>query len=102
MISARHVLGLGVLLVAAGLGSIVYFDHAYDTWVRTDVAPPPDSVYAGDMTEGVFYQDEARVERARIGRRTGFTLFGAGAVVAASAIVALRRSKPASNPIRDP
>lgn len=97
MISARHVLGLGVLLVAVGLGSIVYFDHAFDTWVRTDVAPPPDSVYAGDMTEGVLYQDEARVARARAGRRTGFALFGAGVVVAASAIVALRRSQRASD-----
>ncbi|GMU64940.1 MAG: hypothetical protein AMXMBFR36_12140 [Acidobacteriota bacterium] len=97
MISARHVLGLGVLLVAVGLGSIVYFDHAYDTWVRMDVAPLPDSVYAGDMTEGVFYQDEASVERARIGRRTGFTLFGAGAVVAASALIALRRSQRATD-----
>lgn len=101
MSSARYVLGLGVLLVAAGFASIVYFDHAYDTWVRTDVAPPPDSVYAGDMTEGVFYQDEARLERARAGRRTGFALFGAGVVVAASAIVAIRRSKPASDPILD-
>jgi len=102
MISARHALGFGVLLVATGSGSIVYFDHAYDTWVRTDVAPPPDSVHAGDMTEGVLYQDEARVERARIGRRTGFALFGAGAVVAASALIALRRSKSASDPLRAP
>lgn len=101
MISARHVLGLGVLLVALGFGSIVYFDHGYDTWVRTDVSPPPGSAYAGDMTERVFYQDDARVEHARDGRRTGFALFGAGVVVAVSAIVSLRRSRPASDPIRD-
>lgn len=93
MSSARPVLGLGILLVAVGFASIVYFDQVFDTWVRTDVSPPPDSAYAGDMTEAVFFQDEARVQRARTGRRTGFALLGVGGVVAASALVALRRSK---------
>lgn len=102
MRSARPVLGLGILLVAVGFGSIVFFEHGYDTWIRTNISPPLDSVYAGDMPEGVFYQDEAGVERARIGRRTGFTLLGAGVLVAASALIALRRSKSASDPLRAP
>jgi hypothetical protein len=102
MISARHVLVLGVLLIAAGFASIVYFGRGYDTWVRTDVAPPPDSAYAGDTTEGVFHQDEARVARARAGRRTGFTILGLGLVVAASALVALRRSQRVPASRRDP
>lgn len=92
MSSARPVLGLGILLVAIGFASVVYFDQVFDTWVRTDVAPPPGSAYAGDMTEAVFYQDEARVQRARSGRRTGFALLGVGVVVASWALVALRRA----------
>jgi hypothetical protein len=102
MISARYVLVLGALLVALGFGSVVYFEHGYDTRVRTDVSPAPDSADAGEMTEGVFYRDEARVERARAGRRTGLALFGTGVVVAASAIVALRRSRRASESRRAP
>jgi hypothetical protein len=102
MSSARPVLGLGILLVAIGFASVVYYDQVFDTWVRTDVAPPPGSAYAGDMTEAVFYQDEARVHRARSGRRTGFALLGVGVVVGASALVALRRAKSASDPFRAP
>jgi hypothetical protein len=96
MITARRVLGLGALLGLLGFGTVVYFDLGYDTWVRTDVAPPSGSTHAGDMTESVLYQDEIRMERARVGRRTGFLLFGLGLVVTSSALVALRRSKRVS------
>lgn len=102
MRSAQRVLGIGGLLVAVGFGSILYFDYGYDTRVRTDVSPPPGSAYAGDMTEAVFYQDEARMARARAGRRTGLALLAAGLVVAARALVALRRSKHQSDPLRAP
>ena len=98
MTVARRVLAIGLLLVGLGFVSVVYFDHGYDTWVRTEVSPPPGSVYAGDMTEAVFHQDEQRRARARLGRRTGLALFALGLIVAASALVALRRSQSDSTP----
>lgn len=93
MTAARSALAIGLLLAGLGFASVVYFDHGYDTWVRTEASPPPGSVYAGDMTEAVFYQDEQRTARARLGRRTGLALFALGLIVAASALVARRRAR---------